>query len=164
MTVGTPGRGTDAARRSRGGPRAFSSTMCARLISERRRRTTHHRLVLCVVLASSLSSPIPHRNQSAMLSRTVLRQAAAQAPKLRVQSVRAASAWSQVPQGPPVRPPCTSHSSGIANRSTGCKLQSTAYRLVPSLTTLRTRPFSVSLRLSRPTATPRRSTLVRTHP
>ncbi|KAL1305181.1 hypothetical protein AAFC00_002102 [Neodothiora populina] len=36
-----------------------------------------------------------------MLSRTAIRQLRAQAPKLRVQSVRAASAWSQVPQGPP---------------------------------------------------------------
>lgn len=36
-----------------------------------------------------------------MLSRTTLRQVAAQAPKLRLQGVRAASAWSQVPQGPP---------------------------------------------------------------
>lgn len=37
-----------------------------------------------------------------MLSRTTLRQVAAQAPKLRLQGVRAASAWSQVAQGPPV--------------------------------------------------------------
>jgi hypothetical protein len=121
------------------------------------RQTTPARLIVTLFhLSAAASHPfsllhLAHPNSisrtSTMLasSRTALRQAAAKPFSLRT-SARAASAWSSVPQGPPVsRMPAPIASPIHVNTcSTICRM-----------------PFSVSPRPSRPTATPRRSTWVR---
>lgn len=109
---------------------------------------------------SDLSFSITHTHTVIMLStsRTALRAAAN--TKLTVKAgVRAASAWSSVPQGPPVSQLRNERRRGIANTIAGCTCIM-SINTKQNMLTIDPRPFLASQRLSRPTPTPRRSTSV----